>query len=53
MCERKSIKVVHFSTDYVFDGEKSNPYDELDSPNPISKYGKIKELEKLSFKNQL
>ncbi len=34
--------VVHFSTDYVFDGAKGKPYAETDTPNPISVYGKSK-----------
>ncbi len=33
---------VHFSTDYVFDGNKRNPYNENDEPNPINEYGKSK-----------
>ncbi len=33
---------VHFSTDYVFDGEKRQPYTEQDAPNPINVYGKTK-----------
>ena len=34
--------LVHFSTDYVFDGSKHSPYEENDSPNPVSVYGKTK-----------
>jgi dTDP-4-dehydrorhamnose reductase len=37
-------KVIYFSTDYIFDGEKESPYTELDSPNPISTYGSSKLL---------
>jgi len=34
--------LVHYSTDYVFDGAKKSPYDEADSTNPINVYGKTK-----------
>jgi dTDP-4-dehydrorhamnose reductase len=34
--------LVHYSTDYVFDGSKHSPYEENDPPNPISVYGKTK-----------
>lgn len=34
--------LVHFSTDYVFDGEKGVPYNTNDEPNPINTYGKSK-----------
>lgn len=37
-------KFVHYSTDYIFDGEKEEPYTILDTPNPISKYGESKLL---------
>lgn len=36
------IPIIHISTDYVFDGIKSEPYTELDKPNPQSVYGKSK-----------
>lgn len=35
-------KLVHVSTDYVFDGNGSKPYTEFDTPNPVSAYGKTK-----------
>ena len=34
--------LVHYSTDYVFDGSKREPYTEQDKPNPLSIYGKTK-----------
>jgi dTDP-4-dehydrorhamnose reductase len=34
--------LVHYSTDYVFDGLKRTPYHEADSPNPMNVYGKTK-----------
>ncbi|MEK7297236.1 MAG: dTDP-4-dehydrorhamnose reductase [Planctomycetota bacterium] len=35
-------KIVHISTDYVFDGSKMDSYGETDKPNPLSVYGKSK-----------
>lgn len=35
-------KLVHFGTDYVFDGEKRAPYAEADAPNPLGEYGRSK-----------
>lgn len=34
--------LVHYSTDYVFDGERDQPYTEDDAPNPVNIYGKTK-----------
>src|SRR5581483_490264 len=39
---RVGAHVVNFSTDYVFDGTKPEPYTERDEPNPRSVYGKSK-----------
>ena len=36
------IPLIHYSTDYVFDGSKDSPYDEDDRPNPLSVYGRSK-----------
>ncbi|PYY16428.1 MAG: dTDP-4-dehydrorhamnose reductase [Acidobacteria bacterium] len=35
-------KLIHVSTDYVFDGAKSTPYEESDAPNPLNVYGNSK-----------
>ena len=34
--------LIHFSTDYVFDGTKDTPYTEDDPPHPINAYGRSK-----------
>lgn len=39
---RCSGALIHYSTDYLFDGSKTSPYVEDDSPNPINIYGKSK-----------
>ena len=36
------VPLIHYSTDYVFDGRKSAPYTESDTPNPLSVYGQSK-----------
>ncbi len=39
---RRRVLLVHYSTDYVFDGTKPTPYVETDAPNPLSVYGRAK-----------
>ena len=39
---RRGVKMVHISTDYVFDGETCRPYDETHPVNPLSAYGRTK-----------
>jgi dTDP-4-dehydrorhamnose reductase len=40
--KRLGALLVHYSTDYVFDGTKNEPYTESDTPNPLSIYGRSK-----------
>src|SRR5437588_7870826 len=42
ICSQKKAKLIHFSTDYVFDGAKREPYVETDVAKPISVYGESK-----------
>ena len=37
-CRQSGAKLVHYSTDYVFDGTKGSPYVETDTPHPIGAY---------------
>jgi dTDP-4-dehydrorhamnose reductase len=42
VCHDLNIRLVHYSTDYVFDGKKQKPYTEDDSPNPLNVYANTK-----------
>ena len=41
-CQKQKIPLVHFSTEFVFDGSGSNPWHEADPPRPINVYGESK-----------
>lgn len=42
VCVERGWRLIHISTDFVFDGQASRPYQETDLPNPQSAYGKTK-----------
>lgn len=39
---KRNAVLIHYSTDYVFDGKKETPYSEEDCPNPVNVYGQSK-----------
>ena len=40
--KQMNAALIHYSTDYVFDGSKKSPYNEQDKPNPLNVYGRTK-----------
>jgi len=42
IASNQRARLIHISTDYVFDGESDKPYTETDTPNPINVYGRTK-----------
>lgn len=51
-CSAHDVMLVHFSTDYVFDGNASKPYKETDETNPVNLYGESKlEGERLALQH--
>ena len=41
-CKKRDIPLIHFSTDYVYDGRKDSPYKETDETYPLNIYGMSK-----------
>ncbi|HOW35024.1 MAG TPA: dTDP-4-dehydrorhamnose reductase [Candidatus Omnitrophota bacterium] len=53
VCRLQKILLVHYSTDYVFDGKKGDFYNENDRPHPINKYGLSKLQGELAVRRHL
>lgn len=57
-CITYNIKLIHISTDYIFDGKKNCPYKEFDHANPVNYYGQTKlkgenQILNLNLKNSI
>ena len=53
ICKKNNTILIHISTDYVFDGEKKEPYTIADKPNPINEYGKSKYQGEVHIQNTM
>jgi hypothetical protein len=53
IAQQSNTKLIHISTDYVFDGNATNSYIELDVPNPINAYAKTKLLGEQAVQNAI
>ena len=53
ICKKNNTTLIHISTDYVFGGEKNEPYLEGDKTNPINQYGKSKLLGEQNIQDAL
>ena len=52
-CHKNNITLIHISTDYVFDGQKTTPYHEDDIPAPLNVYGLSKYAGEVAIRNNL
>lgn len=53
ICKKTNTVLIHISTDYVFDGEKTTPYTVDDLPKPINEYGTSKLLGERYIQNTI